>query len=218
MSLDLPSSRARKSRIFDRQPDAWYVEQSWCAERLFQDEVMPGRIVDPCAGRGTIVKAGLEQGLQIEGFDLRDRGSPHVRGGLDWFAERPDYMPGTFPCDCIVSNPPYATWAQVGRERPAFLRHERLDDAFLDLALQRARVKVALFLPTTWISSGSRGTWLETLPFYREYRLSPRPSCPPGDYLEAGGKPKEGRIDFSWFVFLKGFQRRPTIHWLRRDE
>ena len=212
------NSRDRKSKIWDRDPDAWYVEEPWCAERLFQDEVFPGRVVDPCAGRGTIVAAGLDHGVRIEGFDLRHRGSDLVRGGLDFFALPVPYMPGTFPCDCIVSNPPYATWKQVGRRRPDHITHARLDDAFLDLSLQRARVKVALFLPTNWISSDERSRRLEALPFYREYRLSPRPSCPPGSYLEAGNAPKDGRVDFSWFVFLKGFQGTPTVHFMRRDD
>jgi hypothetical protein len=204
--------------IYARQPDAWYVEEAWCAERLFQDEVLPGRIVDPCAGRGTIVRAGLNAGLRIEGYDLRDRGSPVVRGGYDFFEANPTYLHGTFPCDCIVSNPPYTTWAQVGRDRPDHIEHARLDDAFLDLALQRARVKVCLFLPTGWINAEKRSRWLKNLPFYREYKLSPRPSCPPGEYLEAGKKAAEGRVDFSWFVFLHGYQGHPSIHWLRRDE
>lgn len=29
-----------------RDPDAWYQEPSWCAERLFQDEMFPGGMVD----------------------------------------------------------------------------------------------------------------------------------------------------------------------------
>lgn len=218
MSLDAaPESVERKSKIWKRQPDAWYVEESWCAERLFQDEMFPGRIVDPCAGRGTIVQAGHDLGLDVEGYDLRDRGNVLVRGGKDWFAEASPYLHGTFPCDCIVSNPPFATWSQVGREKPDHISHNRLDDAFLDISLRRARVKVALFLPTTWISSDDRSRWLETLPFYREYRITPRPSCPPGEYREAGHKAEGGRVDFSWFVFLHGYQGDPTVHWLRRD-
>lgn len=198
-----------------RDPDAWYQEPSWCAERLFQDEVFHGEVVDPCAGTGTIVRAALAHGLKARGFDLRDRGAGEiVTPFVDFFAK---VEGGGDRVDNIVSNPPYATWAQLGRSRPEGAM-ARSEDEFLRLALQRARGKVAVLLPTGWISAGDRSLWIESLPFYREYRLAPRPSMPPGAHIAAGGKVGGGKADFSWFVFLHGFQGLPTIHWLRRDE
>lgn len=206
----------KKAPKWDRHPDAWYVEERWCADRLFEDEVFPGRTVDPCAGGGNIVKAGRDMGLQIEGFDLRNRAPGLIRGGLDFFDPHA-YTPGIWPADNIVTNPPYATWSQVGREPPkgAFAR---VEDEFVARALERVRCKLAVFLPSVWMNGQERSRWLESLPLYRVYICTPRPSCPPGTYLEAGGKPKDGQTDYNWYVFLRGYQGRPEVRWLRRDD
>ncbi|MFE3839538.1 hypothetical protein [Pseudogemmobacter sonorensis] len=200
-----------------RDPDAWYREPAWCAERLFQDEAFPGGIIDPCAGTGTIVRAARAAGLRAEGFDLRDRGARDlVQPGVCFFTG--DYLPGTWPCANIVSNPPYATWLQLGRDKPSPDAMARSEDEFLRIALRRTIGKVAVLLPTGWISADERSRWIESLPFYREYRLTPRPSIPSGGHLAEGGKRGGGKTDFSWFVFLNGFQGDPTVHFLRRDD
>lgn len=208
------SSSAKKRA---RDPDNWYREEPWCSERLFAVERFEGRVVDPCAGFGTIANAARAAGLQAEAYDLRDRGFEGVKGGVDFFEPRGwAYTPGIFPCDNIVSNPPYATWKQLGQPRRD-VAMARSEDEFLRLALRRARYKVALFLPSGWLNSDERGQWIETLPLYRVYLCSPRPSCPPGPYIQAGGKVGGGSTDYSWFVFLRGFSGTPTVHWLRRD-
>ena len=203
-----------KVQSWDRDPDAWYQEPAWPSERLFAVEAFEGRVVDPCAGSGTVVRSAKAAGLSAEGYDLHDRGFAHVRGGLDFMDPADPYLHGTWPADNIVSNPPYATWAQVGRLRPNGAK-DRLDEEFLRVALTRARSKVAIFMLSGWINSAKRSAWIETLPLYREYRCTPRPSCPPGTYLQAGNKAGNGKNDYSWFVFLKGFTGSPTIHWLR---
>lgn len=207
---------SKKEPKWPRHPDAWYVEERWCADRLFEDEVFPGRIVDPCAGGGNIVAAGLAAGLEIEGFDLRPRNPDLVRGGFDFF-DPLAYTPGIFPADNIVSNPPYASWAQIG-QTPGKGAFSRVEDEFVRRALGMVRNKLAVFLPSGWINGQERSLWLETLPLYRVYVVTPRPSCPPGTYLEAGGKPKDGQTDYNWYVFLKGYQGRPELRWLRRDD
>lgn len=189
-----------------REPDNWYSEEHWCSERLFAVEAMEGRTLDPCAGNGHIVASGRKAALAMEGWDLRQRAAPNVRGGIDWFAEDSSFGPGTFPVDNIVSNPPYGVGNGI-----------RIEDAFLILALQRARCKVALFLPAAWPHSDARGRWLEHLPWYRTYMLSPRPSCPPGYVVQRGEPTGNGQKDFCWFVFLKGYRGAPTTHYLRRE-
>jgi hypothetical protein len=208
------------AHTWDRDPDNWYTEPTWVSRRLFDLEDFPGRVMDPCAGMGHIVQGGREAGVSVEGFDLRDRDVPNVRGGFDFFDLRdrgvpdvrggfdffdPDaYCPGHFPVDHIVSNPPY------GAGTP------RLEERFIDLALTRARTKVAVFLPTVW--AVSRGLWLDARGLYRVYLCSPRPSCPPGASILAGQKPGGGKVDYAWYVFLKGYTGHPALLWLRRDE
>lgn len=203
---------------YKREPDNWYREEPWCSARLFAAERFQGRVVDPCAGFGTIVRSAIDAGLRAEGYDLRDRGYPNVQGGIDFFEPLGmHYTPGIFPCDNIVSNPPYATWKQLGQPRRTNAM-ARAEDEFLRLALKRARYKVALFLPSGWLNSDARGKWITTLPLYRVYLCSPRPSCPPGPYIAEGGSIGNGKTDYSWFVFLRGFDGAPTVHWLRRNE
>jgi len=195
----------RKSKIFARHTDNWYVEPKWVSERLFDVEDFGGLIVDPCAGGGNIISAALSKGLDAQGYDLRDRGGSSVLSGYD-FISGEGYLHGSSPFPNIVSNPPY------GRH----ISGRRIEEIFIERALKWSRGKVAVFLETKWANAEKRGAWLETLPLYREYRLGPRPSCPPGEYLLEGNKAGGGTKDYSWFVFLKGFQGSPTLHWLRR--
>lgn len=208
--------RRNQSTQWARDPDAWYQEPAWPSERLFAVEPFDGRIVDPCAGSGTIINSAKAAGLRGQAYDLRDRGFPGVQGGKDFFdIER--WMIGAWPVENIVSNPPYATWAQLGRDKPTQDSMARAEDEFLVQALNRTTSKVALFLPSGWLNSEKRGAWIENLPLYRVYLIGPRPSCPPGTFLQAGGKAGNGTGDYSWFVFLKGFRGAPTLHWLRRE-
>jgi hypothetical protein len=49
-----PSKRPRRSHIFDRDDDDFYVEPAWCSERLFAVEPFAGLIWDPAAGSDAI--------------------------------------------------------------------------------------------------------------------------------------------------------------------
>lgn len=198
--------RLKNARLWDREPDNWYREPAWVTRALCEAEAFTGRTVDPCAGAGSTIDGAAAAGVQVEGMDLRDRGHPGVRGGVDFFAPFPTH--GVWPADNILSNPPYGRHPDGGR---------RLEERFLQLALERARSKVALFLLAGWINGAERGRWLETTPLYRIYLIGPRPSCPPGHLIAAGEKAGNGTGDYAWLVWLKGYQGAPTVHWLRRD-
>lgn len=199
-----PNRKPKDAGLWDREPDNWYVEPDWCAQRLFEVERFEGEIVDPCAGTGSILRGARALGIQARGSDLRERGFPPVMGGKDFFAEAGGWWPGYYPCPNIVSNPPYGRDPDGGR----------LEERFLLLALARTRRKVAAFLPSAWLTARQR--FLDGLPLYRVYQVSPRPACPPGPFLAAGGKPGNGRQDFSWVVFLHGYDGEPVLRWLRR--
>ncbi len=199
--------RDKQAHLWDREPDNFYVEPEWCSRRLFEVERFTGDIYDPCAGFGRIVESAKAEGYRVYGSDLRERGFPGIGGDVDFFKGE-----GRPEVDNIVSNPPYG-------KRPDPLPGEmgRWEEEFIRLALGRARWKVAVFMDAGWANSAKRGAWLETLPLYRVYKVGPRPACPPGPFLQAGGKAGGGRIDFAWYVFLNGFDGDPTLHWLRRD-
>lgn len=121
-------------------------------------------------------------------------------------------------------RPASPAWSLARRQHPVEFplwsppgRGKRLEERFLELALDRARSRVALFLLSGWINGAERGRWLETTPLYRIYLIGPRPSCPPGHLIAAGEKPGNGTGDYAWLVWLKGYQGAPTVQWLRRD-
>jgi hypothetical protein len=200
---------AKAAHSWDREPDNWYVEPSWVTKRLCEVEVFSGRTADPCAGMGNIIKGASEAGVTIEGHDLRNRGYGLLRH-RDFFD--PPACHGQWPVENIISNPPYGPNKRgVDGERP------RIEEQFLLLALERTRRKIALFLPSNWINSASRGAWLRTTPLMRVYFVGPRPSCPPGHILANGGAAGGGKQDFAWFVWLHGYDGEPSLRWLWRD-
>lgn len=194
---------------YERSPDNWYIEPGWVSRRLFDVERFDGRTMDPCAGTGRIVEAGLESGLQIEGYDLRDRGNPAIRRG-DFFDPK-SYVPGTLSMvDNIVSNPPYGPHEDGGA---------RLEQRFVQRALDVARRKVAVFVRATFIFGQERAAWLRDQPVTTIYYLTPRPSAPPGEGLMEGTiKASGGKHDYVWIVFVRGYQGKPVSEWLDRDE
>lgn len=204
--MDAGPLREKRAHLWEREPDNWYVEPHWVSRRLFEVEVFEGVVVDPCAGMGNIVQSAIEAGLPAHGYDVRERGFLHVTGGVDFFRDQ------VGPNDNIVSNPPYGK-----RPDPLPSERGRWEEQFIQLALTRARRKVAVFLDANWINSASRAAWLETLPLTRVWSVGPRPPCPPGPFLRAGGKAGNGRTDYAWYVFEHGHDGPPTVHWLRRD-
>lgn len=202
--------RPRATHAWARAPDNWYVEPQWVSQRLCEAEPFEGRTVDPCAGIGHVVLGAAAAGVTVEGLDLHGRVTG-IEGGHDFW--QPARCHGLWPCDNIIANPPFGTGARRWKGDRL-----RLEEQFLQLALERTRRKVALFLPTGWMHSEARGLWLEGLPLYRIYHLSPRPSCPPGWTILKGDQPGGDRRDFSWFVFLHGYQGAPTAHFLRRGD
>jgi hypothetical protein len=183
--------RAKAAHIWQRDEHDFYVEEPWCAERLFEVERFEGGIFDPACGSGTIVRAAHAAGLDADGVDLIDR-----TGGRYTVA---DFLKAGEPADNVVTNPPF-----------------KLARPFAEHALRFARGKVALVLPSKWIQGDARSRWLETTPLRRVWFLCPRPSMLPGRLVLAGEKAGGGTVDYAWFVWERGFEGKPHVEWLRR--
>lgn len=208
---DLAGARERKSHVWDRQAEDWYVEPEWCWRRLFQRRgFTPGMtVLDPACGLGTCVETAHAAGMQALGSDIVPRWEAvSGRQGLYWTS---DFLaPGGFPVsyddgwqfpDVIASNPPF--------------KHA---EQFATLALQRAQSMVCLLLPSKWAQGERRARWLATTPLHRILYLCPRPSMPPGEVIVAGTKPGNGTVEFSIFCWLRGYDGEPQVGWLHRDE
>ena len=186
-------NRVEHSHIWEKEKNEHYVETRWVWPRFFEVETMTGTVCDPCAGFGRSVTAARAVGLDAFGCDVVDR-------GFDYLAIA-DFGTSDIRADNFVMNPPFS----LGRE-------------FVERALRLASRKVAAILPMRRLAAA--GKWVEALPHYRTYYITPRPSMPPGhvalEYERAGKEPSGGKQDFCILVFLKGFNGDPTEHWLRR--
>ena len=188
--------KKKKSALWARHPDDWYVEPTWVSASIFAVEKFEGRVWDPACGLGRIVVAAQNAGLNAIGTDLVARAGDAYEGGIDFLkVSAKDGEPN------IVSNIPFG-----------------IAQAFVEKCLQLADRKVALLLPAGWLLGEKRSAWLETTPLRRVWFITPRPSMPPGPVVEAGIKPGNGSDDFAWFVWLKGYDGAPEIRWIRRDE
>ncbi|TFZ55568.1 hypothetical protein E4V01_21845 [Methylorubrum sp. Q1] len=207
--LDLTTARARQSHIFERQAEDWYCEPAWCWQRLFERKgfVRGMTVLDPACGLGTCVEAAHAAGMQALGSDIVARWEAVPgRQGAYWLSNFLTGFPTRsgdgweFP-DIIASNPPFKD-----------------AEAFATLALQRAQSMVCLLLPSKWAQGERRARWLATTPLQRILYLCPRPSMPPGEVIVSGGKPGNGTVDFSIFVWLHGYDGEPQVGWLHRNE
>jgi hypothetical protein len=191
MIIDLPAKgkRPRRSHIFDRDDDDFYVEPAWCSERLFAVEPFAGLIWDPAAGSGTIPRAARAAGLSNFASDIADHGCGPCQ----------DFLIASAPAEAfdVVTNPPF-----------------RLARAFVERALTLGARKTAVIFPTARLNAAR---WLEPLPFAKIYLLTPRPSMPPGEVIARGERPGGGRTDFAWLVFVHGHSGPPELRWLHRD-
>jgi hypothetical protein len=74
---------------------------------------------------------------------------------------------------------------------------------------------VALLVPLRRLPAAR---WLASLPLETVYLLTPRPSMPPGTWIDAGNVPGGGSQDFCWLVINRTLTTgAPRLRWLHRD-
>ena len=200
MTLDMEASpRPRHTHIFERHAREHYVEPFWCDTRLFEVEDFGPDVLDPSCGFGRILRAAADAGYQPRGSDIFDsRKIAELRLHRIPFVVRDFLKPGKIKkVTSVVCNPPFDCM-----------------EAFIRRALEVATYKVASFCPLPRMPAAH---WIQSLPLRRVYLLSPRPSVPTAEYLDAGLKPQGGRPEYCWLVFQHGWKRKPELTWLHRD-
>jgi hypothetical protein len=197
--------RKKEAQVWAREEHDHYVEPHWCSERLFEVEKFEGCIVDPACGFGRIVKAARQAGYYAWGADIVRRAPGVIQH---------DFLDAAWPgfpriVDNVVSNAPFGLCDEkkTGTETPAFV----------EKALEVARNKVAILLPAGWDQGDKRSRWIETTPLRRKLIITPRPSMPPGYVVARGEKPASGTTDYAWFIWLRGYDGKPELGWLRRN-
>lgn len=168
--------------------DDWFVEPGEATRFLLRHEYFTGGIWDPACGQGNIVEACLLDGKEAVGSDIVERVTPRP----SWFIDTYDFLTpsgGTSYWPNIITNAPY------GRAK--------LCEAFIRKALSlNGLVKAAFFVSQKFLFSETRLFGLyRDLPPTRIYPVVPRPSCPPGEFLKAGGKASGGVENFVWLIY-----------------
>jgi hypothetical protein len=196
--------RRKESNLWAREKNDHYVEPRFVSERLFAVEKFDGEVIDPSCGFGNIVLSARAAGLTASGYDIVHRSD--ICEGVKDFMD-PNWSIGR-PVMNIFTNPPFGI-CDPGKDRPL---------GYVDLALRRAERKVAMVLPANWVQGDARSRWMATTPLRRVLFITPRPSMPPGHVIAAGGKPGNGTTDYAVFIWHRGYDGRPEIGWLRRDD
>ena len=195
----MSGSVAKLAHIFERDVLDWYVEPSRVTEQLLTQERFVGAILDPCCGAGNIVRALLDAGLHAHGTDIvRRTDDKSICIGLRDFLTDPP----TSVVNNVVCNPPYFG----GKGTEAFIRQ----------AIKVATGKVCVFVDRRFLTGQGRARGLyREFPPTRVWEITPRPSCPPGTWLEAGNKAGGGTADYCWIVWdLTAPQGQTTLGWL----
>ncbi len=208
--------KKKDAHLWVRHPEDYYIEESWCSERLFATEHFEGTIVDPSCGSGRIVlaarahrekaaKVGDKRITKALGYDIVKR-SKVCNEDLE------DFLASDYETDNIVSNPPFGLCAKASTKNGL-----KEDFAYVKKALATAEKKVALLLPLPWLTGADKGEWLRTTPLAKVLIITPRPSMPPGPVIEAGLAPGGGTEDFAWMIWERTHRGPPTLGWLNRD-
>jgi hypothetical protein len=191
MGIAVVGVKPRRSHIFNRAADSFYVEPLWCGSRLFEVEKFTQSIIDPFCGTGRVAEAARLAGCSVRATDIVDRGYKHFSGIEDFLTiDRLD------PDVSLIGNPPFL-------------------DRFLQHAIGLNPIKMALIWPLARLVAAHE--LLCGAPLARVWMMTPRPSMPPGAYIAAGKKPQGARVEHAWLIFERGHRGPPTLGWLHRD-
>jgi hypothetical protein len=198
----LAPAKPRCAHVWKPEETGHYVEPFWCSAQLFAVEsfgVPHACVLDPACGWGRILLAAKAAGYTAIGSDIVDRLN---RNGLETVAFS--------TCDFLKTSPIRSVWSVVCN--PPFDHIQEFAERGLEVAIY----KIALLVPLRRLPAAR---WLRRLPLESIYLLTPRPSMPPGHWIEAGNVPSGGSQDFCWLVFRKQMQLgdTPRLRWLHRD-
>lgn len=198
--------REKKARIWQRDELDWYVEPIEATTALLQVERFTGYVLDPACGTGNIVRAFVAAGYgsKVYGSDIVRR---VARPFPSWWVGESDFLADGLRSNNIVTNPPFFG----GKGTESFIRR----------ALAVTSGKVAIFTDIRFLAGGkrARGLWSE-FPPHRVWIVTPRVSCPPGEYLANGGKAEGGSADWCWLIWDRTAPpaTESRIGWLHVDK
>ena len=165
----------------------YYATEPAATDWLCQLEQFKSPILEPSCGEGHISRQLIAHGYDVVSRDLVDRGYGEVADFLLFNNE-------TWDGD-IITNPPYSKAQE-----------------FVEQALKMVKPgrKVAMFLKLTFLEGKKRGELFKITPPIRVWVSRSRLKCAKnGDFASMDGS----ATAYAWFVWEKGFQGHPEIHW-----
>lgn len=176
----------------DRSPHDYYPTPPEVTRALLGVEEFPGPILEPCAGRGHVVRELRNAGYSVlsnEPYCDPDGWSPELRM---------DFLDGwnIRGCKSIVTNPPYRT-----------------AEAFIRTAIDLDFEKHAWLLRFQFVESAERFPLFRDHPPRRLWVFSRRVQI-----SERGlDNPLGGMIVYAWWIWERGYSGHPEIRWFPPD-
>ena len=186
--MQCASNHAQEKRQFDD----YYATEPKALELLLERETFKNNIWECACGGGHLSEVLKEKGYTVISSDIVDRGYKGTR--IIDFLECSEMNSWD-----IITNPPY----KVAKE---FVKHS------LDISVEGT--KIAMFLKLTFLESKSRKELFEKYPFKILYVSSARLQCAKNGDFKKYGKGIGTAVAYGWYVWVKGFQGKPTIEWI----
>lgn len=171
----------------------FYPTPSYAVQNLLERETFTGSVWECACGNGAISKVLKSKGFNVYSSDITDRGYGENRS-LDFLN---DELTKGITADNIITNPPFKS-AQK----------------FVEKALKIALKKVVILQRLVFLESKERYQLFTTTPLKCIYVFSKRLSFSPYGIED---KKKSGMLAFAWFVWEKGYTKKPYINWIKGD-
>lgn len=176
----------------ERQLDDYYATEPKALELLLEREKFKNNVWECACGGGHLSEVLKTKGYEVFSSDIVDRGYTETK--IIDFLEYSEMNSWD-----IITNPPYKYAKQ-------FVEHA------LDISIDGT--KIAMFLKLMFLESKSRKELFEKYPFKTLYVSSARLQCAKNGDFEKYGKGVGTAVAYGWYVWIKGFQGKPTIEWI----
>lgn len=172
----------------DREEHDYYATEPKAAELLLKLDDF-NDIWECACGGGHLAEVFKKEGKLAMATDKYDRGYSSS-GELIDFLEYEGEWDGD-----IITNPPYKHASKFIERGISLLQDEH---------------KLALFLPTRYLSSKSRRAIFEKYPPYKVWVASSRLNCAVNGEFE---RFKSSAMDYAWFVWHNGYDGETKLGW-----
>jgi hypothetical protein len=180
---------------YDHGKADFYPTPGWVTEALLKHHPpRMGRVVEPAAGDGAIVRVLVRLGYEVFAWDIRDttvellKSGAKLAGVVDWLDKVGRWGPGGGPNAPIVTNPPFS----IARE-------------FATACLKLEPPYCALLLRLNVLASGPWRKFWVVYPPTSIIFLTRRPSFT--------GDGKTDACNYGWVVWEEGYHESTKLIW-----